>query len=134
MRRVLVSGTTFKLSQAGYDAASAASANLIFDGFGGYAYNGVYLAGIVKAGGNSTTTIGFGKTFSAIPQCFVRPLDPVHSGGIAYSYLGSQSYPSGEQVTMSVAVTASSLAVTFAVGGSGGLPQAVGFAYIVMQV
>ena len=142
MRRVLISSSQFKLSAQGFDAATATGSGLIFDGFGGYAYNGAYLVGSVPAASMMATTyqgnaawqyvVNFGKTFPSPPQCLVALNDPTHSGGFILTYLNSTG-DGNNFVQLYVSVTTTLLTVGIAYLGSY-FPSKLGFNYGIMQV
>lgn len=140
MRRVLVSASAFRLSAPGFDAASASANQLIFDGFGQYAYNGVYLAGffasssMVNVGNAYQGIVNFGKTFAAPPQCVVRMLDVNHQNARAACYFVVAG-TSGQGVgPIRFTITTTSLVVYVPFTNGTNYPTQVGFSYIAMQV
>ena len=135
MRRVLIGANVFKLSAPGYDAATAAPSQLVFDGFAGVPYIGAYLAGLfpstsmVAISGGYQGTVNFGRTFAAPPGCVVRMVS-THTG---HALTGSYSANPVQGRSVSVITTVSTTQLIVKVLGSGFATQ-VGFSYLIMQV
>jgi hypothetical protein len=114
MPRIIISPTQFKLSKAGYDAATTGTDNLLFDGFSDRKYNGIYLSGIAYNSGGWPSyqignvflgqvqhtrryyDVGFGKTFAQRPQVLLAMRPTGDTGwGAAPKYAHVQSQTNG---------------------------------------
>lgn len=138
MKRVLINASTFKLSRPGVDVSNAAAADLIFDGFGQYAYNGVYVSGLfpntsmVGSSSNYRGVVNFGKTFSAPPQCVVKLVDVNHPNARMGFYLGIDEQKAGAG-PVQFSVTTTTLTVTIPYTGNV-FPAQIGFSYVALQI